>query len=137
MNVPKLIVHVEIVAGIDVPSAGSNPASTPPTMIVGPSAVPIPVPIQPCANNQARSKTDQAPWNYRSAYQVWITPDRFRIVFGDVDVTCLCRFDPNDIGLNDDLLLWCALKNAVSSRFLSQTLNRLRNIRRLCDVGLS
>jgi hypothetical protein len=119
VNISELVVHVVTVSGINEASVGSNPAAAVPTVIVGPAAIPVPVTVQPRANDRTGPERNQTT---RIVVGV-IPPENPRIVFRNVDHLRLCRFDSDVIGFNRYDLLGIALKNPGLLCLAAQPLN--------------
>jgi len=60
MDVPKLIVHIEVVVGIEEAPVVTNPASAVPAVIIRTAAVPVPVPIQPRSDSETGTEDGHA-----------------------------------------------------------------------------
>jgi len=59
VDVSELIVHIEVIPRIEVGTVGANPTSAPPPMIVGMVMVPVPISVEPWANDETGSESDQ------------------------------------------------------------------------------
>jgi hypothetical protein len=130
MDVPKPIVHVEVVTRIDEAPVDSNPASAVPAVIIRTTPVPVPISIQPRSDNEPGTETDQTTG-------VWgISPEDFGIVLRNINDLRLRGFDLNVIRFDDDLLFRSALKNSGLFSLFPQTLDRPFHVLWLRDIGL-
>ena len=104
--------------------------------------VPVPVAVQPCAENQTGAERDQTEREgiavITGTVITIVSPDKRRIVLRYIDDLRFRGFDSNHIGLVDDYqLLRVALKDSRLPGFGSQTLDRSLHVRSLNDIGLS
>jgi hypothetical protein len=99
VDVPKLIVHVEVVLRIEEAPVGANPASAFPAVIIRTTAVPVPVSIQPRSDRKTGTEDGLA------AKVRGIRPQNLRIVLRNINDLRLRGFDLNVIRFDGDLLL--------------------------------
>jgi hypothetical protein len=134
VDISEPIVHIKVIPRIEIATVGANPPFASPAMIVGMVMVPVPISVEPGANDKTGSESDQTE---RGIEDTRITPQRCRIIFRNIDDLRLCRLDLDRIRFNDDLLLRRILQSTGFESFAAQTLNRSLHIRFLLDKGLS